>query len=851
MILLRLISWPYARKHLVRWILTIGGIVLGVALLVGMYTANQSVLEAFNRTVENIAGKTQLQVSAGDGGFAEEVLERVQSDPDVRAAAPVIEQVVDSGIQGQGKLLILAVDMTGDRSLRDYDLEGGDEEVMDDPLVFLAQPDSLILTRDFAARNGLASGSKLAMKTMEGDKQFTVRGILRSGGMTAAFGGNLAIMDIYAAQKFFGMGRRFDRIDIGLKDGVTLEQGQASLRKLLGPGFEVEPPSGRGQHFESLMSVYYMTMNIASLFALFIGTFIIYNSFAIAVTQRRAEIGILRALGATRGQIRALFLGESALAGLAGSAVGIGFGLLMAQGMTASVNTIMEGLMGASANADHMRVRPWLLVTAAAVGVITSMVAAFLPARNAARVDPVKALQKGQYQVLSVGENRRRRTAALAAIAVAAGCIILGRSTAVFYTGYFLAMLAMLLLTPALSLYLSKLLRGPLKWLRPVEGALAADSLIQSPRRTSATVAALMLSLALVIALAGMARSSYTEITQWMSITMSPDFFVTPSELLSTRTYHFPDSMGDGLRQIAGIAEVQPVRIVRIDFRGKPVMLVAVDSLSIARRTRGQKVTAGDFDDMYRATAAQKGFIIADNFAQLDKLRLGQTLEIASPSGMLRLPIAGILEDFSNQLGTIFIERALYRRLWKDDEVDVFRIYLAPGAVAADVKARILDRFAHERRLFVLSNKEVRSWVLKLTDQWFGMTYLQLFVAVLVAILGIVNTLTVSITDRRRELGVLRAVGGLRNQIRHTIWMEALAIGIIGLMLGVAAGAVNLYYMMTVSRESFAGIALDYTFPFGIVGLLVPVILGAAFVSALFPAERAVRSSLVEALEYE
>jgi putative ABC transport system permease protein len=151
----------------------------------------------------------------------------------------------------------------------------------------------------------------------------------------------------------------------------------------------------------------------------------------------------------------------------------------------------------------------------------------------------------------------------------------------------------------------------------------------------------------------------------------------------------------------------------------------------------------------------------------------------------------------------------------------------------------------------VLSNKEVRSYVLQVTDQWFGMTYLQLFVAVLVAILGIVNTLTVSITDRRRELGVLRAVGALRNQIRHTIWMEALAIGAIGLALGVAAGAVNLYYMLTVSRQSFAGIALDYTYPYGIVGLLVPVILGAAFGSALFPAESAVRSSLVEALEYE
>jgi len=850
-ILLRLISWPYARKHLLRWMLTIGGIVLGVALLVGMYTANQSVLEAFNRTVEHIAGRTQLQVSAGDSGFPEDVLDRVESDPDVRAAAPVIEQVVDSGIPGQGKLLILAVDMTGDRSLRDYDLEGGDEDVVDDPLVFLAQPDSLILTHEFAARNHLASGSRLDLKTMEGDRRFTVRGILRAGGMASAFGGNLAIMDIYAAEKVFGTGRRFDRIDIGLKQGVTLEQGEAGLRKLLGPGFEVEPPSGRGQHFEALMGVYEMTMNIASLFALFIGTFIIYNSFAIAVTQRRAEIGILRALGATRGQIRTLFLGESAMAGLAGSAVGISFGLLLAQGLTVSTNAFMEDVMGVSAHAGQVIVDPWLLVIAAAVGVVTSMVAAFLPARNAARVDPVKALQKGQYQVLSAGENRRRRAAALAAIAVAVACIIFGHSHTVFYSGYFLAVLAMLLLTPVLSLYLAKLLRGPLKWLRPVEGALAADSLIQAPRRTSATVAALMLSLALVIALAGLARASYADITEWMNTTMNPDFFVTTSELISSRTFHFPGSMGDGLRQIPGIAEVQPVRIVRINFRGSPVMLVAIDSASIARRTRGRKVTAGDFDAMYRAAAEQKGLIIADNLAQLQKLKLGEMLQIATPSGMLRLPVAGILKDYSNQLGTIFIDRALYRRLWKDDSVDVFRVYLAPGAGAANVRAAILQRFAHERRIFVLSNKQVRGYVMKVTDQWFGMTYLQLFVAVLVAILGIVNTLTVSITDRRRELGVLRAVGGLRNQIRHTIWMEALAIGAIGLILGLGAGAVNLYYQLTVARESFAGIALDYAFPYGIAALMVPVILGAAFASALFPAESAVRGSLAEALEYE
>src|SRR5436309_31652 len=199
MMLLRLITWPYLRKHMLRSVLTTAGIVLGVALLVGMQSANRSVLAAFNQTVDRIAGRAQLQVSAGETGMAEEVLERVQALPEISAAAPIIEAVVDTERRAEGKLLILAVDMTGDRSLRDYDFENGNDDIVDDPLIFLAQPDSLIITAEFAARNGLHTGSRIAFDTMEGPKQFTVRGILKAGGMAAAFGGNLGIMDIYAA----------------------------------------------------------------------------------------------------------------------------------------------------------------------------------------------------------------------------------------------------------------------------------------------------------------------------------------------------------------------------------------------------------------------------------------------------------------------------------------------------------------------------------------------------------------------------------------------------------------------------------------------------------------------------
>ncbi len=158
MMLLRLISWPYARKHLLRWLLTTAGIVLGVGVFVGMHTANQSVLAAFRETIDRVAGATQLQITAGEPGFGEDVLEKVQSLPEVRAASPVIEATVSTD---KGNILILGVDMLGDRSLRTYDLEGTDEAI-DDPLVFLAQADSLIVSKTFATAQQPGSAAHYA-----------------------------------------------------------------------------------------------------------------------------------------------------------------------------------------------------------------------------------------------------------------------------------------------------------------------------------------------------------------------------------------------------------------------------------------------------------------------------------------------------------------------------------------------------------------------------------------------------------------------------------------------------------------------------------------------------------------
>lgn len=850
MILLRLISWQYVRKHLLRTGLTIAGIVIGVAVFVGMHTANQSVLFAFQQTINQIAGATQLQVTAGEPGFDESVLERIQAVPGVRVAVPVLEATAGTGLPGQGNLLILGVDMTGDRSLRDYDLEGSNDDAIDDPLVFLAQPDSLMITRRFAEANRLALGAKIPMETMAGRREFTVRGIMRDGGIASAFGGSLGIMDIYAAQKIFGRGPKFDRIDLAVAEDAKVEDVLARVQAALGPGFQVEPPSSRGQQFENTAQIYSLGSTITSLFALFIGMFIIYNTFAIAVTQRRSEIGILRALGATRGQIRALFLGESAVLGLLGAGLGVAFGILIARLMAGYISSLLGEVYGIAQRAEELALDPRLLAFALAIGVVTSVVAAWLPARQAAAIDPVKALHKGAYETPTQRETNARRLAAALCAAASFFCLIFSQQRVIFYAGYLLAIFAALLLTPSASLALSRLLRPFLKALRPVEGTLAADSLIQAPRRTSGTVAALMLSLALVVSLAGLARASYASITKWMAVALNPDLFVSTSESLTSRSFVFPPEIGDEIRKIDGVDLIQFVRSVRVQVRNKPIMLVAADIDSLGKRAR-LPALEGDEERMYTLAAQGRGIIASDNFALLHGYKLGDPVDLPAPGGTLTLPIVGIVQDYSDQLGSLLMSRALFIEKWNDRSVNVFRLYLKPGYTDAQVRAKILERFGDQRRLFVFTNKELRAYILRLTDQWFGLTYVQIAVAVLVAILGIVNCLTVSITDRRRELGVIQAVGGLRNQIRRTIWMEAAAIGLLGLILGLALGAAQLYYTLEIARRDLAGLRLDYTYPAEIALALLPVILGSALIAALGPAESAVRGSLVEALEYE
>jgi putative ABC transport system permease protein len=389
-----------------------------------------------------------------------------------------------------------------------------------------------------------------------------------------------------------------------------------------------------------------------------------------------------------------------------------------------------------------------------------------------------------------------------------------------------------------------------LKWIRPVEGTLAADSLIQAPRRTSATVTALMLSLALAIGFSGVAGGIYKSVLTWMETALNPDLYVSPTESVTAKTYRFPASVGEKLRAVPGVEEVQEVRNARVMVNGRPLMAVAIDIRQVSQRI-GLNPVEGEREEMIRETAAGRGVIISDSLSLMYGIHKGDTLNIPTPRGMLSMVVTGSTVDYSDQQGSFLMDRSVFIREWGDDSSNLFRIHVKKGFTPEAVRRTILERLGGTHQIFVFTNSAIRDYILKTTEQWFGLTYVQLFVAVLVAMLGIVNTLTVSIADRRRELGILQAVGGLRAQIRGTIWMEAITIGVIGIALGALAGAVTLFYNLRMLRGDIGGLRLEFLYPFQFVAVLVPVIVGCAFVSALWPAEAAVRASLVESLEYE
>jgi putative ABC transport system permease protein len=848
--LIRLVAIRYLKVAPARTLLTVFGILLGVAVIFAIDVVNGSVMASFRGAIGDIAGKTALTVGLGTG-VAEELLDTVRNVKGIKAAVPVIEESA-LDVERGAQLAVLGVDTLSDGKVRDYDVTADDVHIEDD-LAFLNDPHGVLVTTTYARRTGLKPGDKLTLEAVTGRAEFTVRGTLAARGPAKVFGGDLLLMDVYAAQIAFGRGKRFDHIDVVPEQGVDTRVLAARIEQALAGTAVVARQEHRSNEAERILAGFKLGLSLASLVAVFVGGFIVYNALAIAVAQRRREIGILRALGVTRAQILVLFIAEGLTLGVLGAIAGLGFGWLLARVALHAASSTVSALF-LSVKPGHLVATPGQLASAAAFGVGASLVAAFFPARTAAFIEPASAMRKkveaADVGLLSAGSSLKAGTATLALAALVAWIAHLNENFLLGYAVSAIIALASAFLSPAVARAVGGTARRIALRIGPA-ARLGAVGFERNAGRNSVAIAALGMALANVVNASAFSDSMKQNTGSWFSRSVRADIFVFAGRDPQARADHpLPESVGEGLRKIPGVELVDAVRMVRHTYRNRPFYLMSYD-LEGYRRYNELPIVAGDLEQGVKEIEAGTAVAASETFARAFRLGVGSIVRLQTPTGPRDFRIALVCVDYSSDLGVLSTTRSVYTRLWKDRLVDSYGVYLEKHAALEPIRARIARDWTRSYHLMVLGNRQYKQEVMKLLDSAFALTRATELVAVIVAVLGIVNTLLVTVIDRRMELGILKAIGAARFQIERMFITEASLIGLAAALVGVGFGTLFSAYVIKELLRFQIGWHLRWEL--SALTVLETFVLAqmVAIVAAWWPMRSAGQLDVVDALQYE
>ncbi|MBS1153927.1 MAG: transporter permease protein, partial [Myxococcaceae bacterium] len=730
--LLRLISLRHIFGSPLRSSITVMGIAVGVATMVGIAAINTSVMDAFRSTIDTIAGKADLTIAGTPIGFDDALLEKVQKLEGVTHAAGSVTAIAPvQGSPGES-LYVMGVDLLDDGFFRTY--EGVDRDVgqMADDLEFLNSTDRMLVSERFAREHKLKTGDKFTLQTAKGAADFIIHGLLKETGPIKAFGGSVGVMYLGSAQAAFHRDRNLDRIDVAIDPKLGVDVMKPRLEALAGAGMEVDRPDRRGQSVEKMIRSFQLGLNLGSGVALLVGIFLVYNTVAIGVVQRRREIGTLRALGSTRFRIRALFTLEAAVLGLFGTIVGIPLGTLVARLAISWVAGTISSIY-IQVNAKDVFVGPQEMVLGAALGILGSVFAALRPAVVASSVQPVEALRRDVAAGADMANLKSWPT--MLAVVLASliyPCTLIPQPAENFPLGGYLAMFLIMMVTTLISPLVLRALQRVYQWPSEralgIPGRLAADNFARAPVRTAVPVSALAIGVGMTICIAGFVGSFQKSSEKWIDQSIPADLFVTSSAKVGgVQNTPMNAELRDPIEAMAGVNKVDMVRIYPSDV--------------------------------------------------LDR---GSTFTMETPTGPHTYKVGGVITDYSSDQGTVFMDRRYFTRDFNDHLVDTFQVYMKDPTKIEAVRREINEKFGTRHDLYVLSNVELRKEAYDLIGNAFAVTYAMEGVAVLLALLGVINTLLAAVLDRTREIGLLRAIGAARSHVIKLFIGEAALIGLTG-----------------------------------------------------------------------
>jgi putative ABC transport system permease protein len=848
---------------------SVTGIACGIALYVAISIINDSTSGYFRDSMAAVSGKAQLTAAAGEQGFAEALGDKVEQVPGVKDAVPVIENRSWVATTNES-LMVMGVDLLQEKAVRSYKSEG--KAIIGDSLTFITHPDSMILTDSFAKSHGYKINDRIELLTAKGKMTFTVRAILSPTGLATAYGGALAIMDIDAARAAFGKDGKTDRLDIVVDKNADVSKVAESIRRILPANFEVERPEMQSEQMERMIKSFQFMSRFFSSLALIVGIFLISNSVSISIAERRKEIGTLRALGTKRRGILTLFLSESFAMGTVGALIGAFLGRALAGYLVDSVTRAMSQQFAYRIEATSLKFDAATVMGAVAIGAISSLVAALAPSIKATHVQPIEAMKRKDTGEQSRRKGLGRHTGliggALLGVSGALSVLIDGPGHGIVQAlTQLMAIVGAALLGPALVLALVRLVQ-PLAAAVGERGGgmvprLAVENLLRNPKRTSTNVTSLMVGLILVVIIACVNVSFKGTLMNFFGRILHADLIIsTTGRLQSHENQPLNENIKPLIEANPAVLGAYELREVKMNYGQEKMLLKYYGEPPAPEVIPGQKPEARysifDITDRDGEQAGYEFFhakdptvIVSENFAVHTGKHTGDYVELATPKGLKPFRIVAVAAEYANPFGTIYMSRQTYRALFDDHLVSGIAVKLKHGYDPVEVRKQLDQALSKQYKLTILLNSDIRGQVGTVIDNSFAYTRSIEVAALLVALLGLMNTLIITVMERTREIGLSRSVGMTRGNVAKMILIEAASQGGVGALISIGIGVLLGSLWVTRSLASSLGWVVHFYVPWN--ALINTFALGVAvtLVAAWYPARRAAAIEIVDALDYE
>ncbi len=767
--------------------------------------------------------------------------------------------------QSDGEFLqILGVDVLLDRSLRRYQLLqlNADEKMATtrDFLRLLTDPQAIIITEKFARKNSLSIGDKLPLILGDRRHEFMIRGLLRDEGPARALDGNFALMDIAAAQLAFNRLGFLDRLDIKLKPEFSIERAEAEITDRLPAGLKLARPSSSYNQVEKMIAAFHFNLSALGSIALLVGLFLIYNTISISVISRRQEVGTLRAIGASRRTILSLFLGEAILLSIVGTIIGLGIGRLMANAAVRATATTVDTFYIATAATESAARHSLTLLDALlafAIALPLALAAAALPALEASRVRPVEAMRGAERLAASFKPARKYLVFAFSLFALGylfsrldaiKGLPVFGylSALALMFGGAFLVPNALSLACRVMAWLSSK--TGPIgnfsyiKRKLQIEAKLAGANLRGAIPRVSISVAALAVSLAMMVAISIMIGSFRETVSYWVDQSLVADIYAKPLTRTSTTVdSEIADEAIAMFKADAAVEAVYPYASQSLNFQGSLISLGSSDFSIFGKHGRLLFKSPTDGREKIVGAVDKDEIAVSESFSLLFKKQTGDVIELPTSAGSHPFKIVAVYYDYTSNRGTVVMDDTTHAKYFDRIKPASVSIYLKEGTSVEEARDRLAQTIGKQFQLVITTNSTIRSEVIRIFDSTFSITYALELIAIVVAGLGVVSTLITLILERRQELAMLSFLGASRAQIRRMIVIEALLIGGVSEVIGAIIGTLmSLVLIYVINVQSF-GWTIQFHFPIVFLLQSAAAILLVTAIAGLYPAARAAK----------